>query len=290
MTAYAPSSPCGRGCLPRPGTVPLVRWPVRAVRLTLVVALLAAAMLVAVSLPLLTAVGRARVVRGWFRALLLACGVRLVTRGERLLSTPDARGTLIASNHVSWLDIAALLAVEPVRVLAKSDLRAWPVVGMLAARAGTLFIDRRRLRRLPATVAEIAAALRGGRSVLVFPEGSTWCGRTRGRFHPATLQAAIDSGAVVRPVLLRYRLADHSPTTAAAFVGDDSLLASVRRVVATRGLTAEVRFGPVLPAGDATRRSLAAAAYASVGGEDGASAGARLLDMIEAGRKTATCH
>ncbi len=262
MTAYAPSSPCGRGCLPRPGTVPPVRWPLRAARLTLVIALLGAALVVAVSLPLLTTDGRARVVRGWFQTLLLACGVRLDVRGERLLSTGDARiGTLIASNHVSWLDIAALLAVEPVRVLAKSDVRAWPVVGMLAARAGTLFIDRRRLRRLPATVAEIAAALRGGRSVLVFPEGSTWCGRTRGRFHPATLQAAIDSGAVVRPVLLRYRLADHSPTTAAAFVGDDSLLASVRRVVATRGLVAEVRIGPVLSPSGATRRSLATAAY-----------------------------
>jgi 1-acyl-sn-glycerol-3-phosphate acyltransferase len=233
--------------------------------LTLVVALLGAAMVVAVSLPLLTADGRARVVRRWFRALLHACGVRLVVRGERLLSTPDARvGTLIASNHVSWLDIAALLAVEPVRVLAKSDVRAWPVVGMLAARAGTLFIDRRRLRRLPATVAEIAAALRGGRSVLVFPEGSTWCGRTRGRFHPATLQAAIDGGTVVRPVLLGYWLADHTPTTAAAFVGDDSLLASVRRVVATRGLVAEVRIGPVLSPRDATRRTLAAATYAAL--------------------------
>ena len=115
-----------------------------------------------------------------------------------------------------------MLAVEPVRVVAKTDVRRWPVIGLLAARGGTLFIDRDRLRRLPATVAEIAGTLRDGQSVLVFPEGSTWCGRTQGRFYPATFQAAIDAGAPVRPVALRYRLADGTATTAAAFVGDDT--------------------------------------------------------------------
>ena len=111
--------------------------------------------------------------------------------------------------------------------VAKSDVRAWPVIGLLAARGGTLFIDRDRLRRLPAPWPRSPTRLRDGQSVLVFPEGSTWCGRTQGRFYPASFQAAIDAGAPVRPVALRYRLADGSPTTAAAFVGDDTLIASV---------------------------------------------------------------
>ena len=136
------------------------------------------------------------------------------------------------------------------------------MIGLLAARGGTLFIDRNRLRRLPATVAEIADTLRDGQSVLVFPEGSTWCGRTQGRFYPASFQAAIDAGAPVRPVALRYRLADGSLTTAAAFVGDDTLIASVLRVVATRGLVAELVVGPAAPTDTVTRparRAMAAA-------------------------------
>jgi len=63
----------------------------------------------------------------------------------------------------------------------------------------------------------------------------------------------------VRPVALRYWLADGSPTTVAAFVGDDTLLASVRRVVATRGLLVEVDVGPVADARRAARRSMATA-------------------------------
>jgi 1-acyl-sn-glycerol-3-phosphate acyltransferase len=175
---------------------------------------------------------------------------------------PTASGTLIAANHVSWLDIPAVLAVAPVRILAKSDVRDWPVLGMMAIRSGTIFIDRRRLRRLPGTVADIAAALRAGRDVLVFPEGSTWCGRTAGRFYPALFQAAVNAGAATVPVSLHYRLSSGEPTTAAAFVGDDTLLASVRRVIAARALVVEVEVRPPvfasLPAGAGSTGAVAA--------------------------------
>jgi 1-acyl-sn-glycerol-3-phosphate acyltransferase len=135
-----------------------------------------------------------------------------------------------------------------------------PLVGRLAVRGGTLFIDRERIRALPGTVAEIAGALRSGATVVAFPEGSTWCGREEGRFRPAVFQAALDAGVPVRPVAIRYRLAGGEPTTAAAFVGDDTLLASLRRVVATRGLIAEVTVDQEIPVGAyADRRALARA-------------------------------
>jgi 1-acyl-sn-glycerol-3-phosphate acyltransferase len=169
-------------------------------------------------------------------------------------------GVLVVSNHVSWLDILLVGAVCPGRMLAKREVAGWPVIGRFAVRGGTLFIDRERIRTLPDTVAEIAGALRGGATVVAFPEGSTWCGREEGRFRPAVFQAALDAGVPVRPVSIRYRLAGGEPTTAPAFVGDDTLLASVRRVVATRGLTAELTVDQEIPAGaHADRRALAGA-------------------------------
>ena len=245
-TGYSPTSACGRGCLPKAGTVPLVAWPVRVLRLMALIVVLLGGVGVALATPVLSRAARARAKRGWFRAMLRASGVRMrVVGGGPPAGGPT--GTLVTANHVSWLDIPAVLAVEPARVVAKSDVRGWPVIGLLAARGGTLFIDRNRLRRLPSTVAAIAGVLRDGQNVLVFPEGSTWCGRTQGRFYPAAFQAAIDAGAPVRPVALRYRLADGSLTTAAAFVGDDTLIASVMRVVATRGLVVELVSGDHVP-------------------------------------------
>jgi hypothetical protein len=134
----------------------------------------------------------------------------------------------------------------------------------MAASSGTVFIDRTRPRTLPATVADVAAALRAGGTVAVFPEGTTWCGRSSGPFRPAMFQAAIDAGAPIVPVTLRF-LADGTPTTLAAFLGEDTLLASFRRVVSARGLEVTLSAHPALHPGiQASRRSLARAAASAV--------------------------
>ncbi|WP_412744829.1 lysophospholipid acyltransferase family protein [Krasilnikovia sp. MM14-A1004] len=189
------------------------------------------------------------------RVLLALLGVRLVWRGP--LPRP---GSLLVANHVSWLDILALHAMVPVRLVAKREVRDWPGVGMLAAATGAIFLDRTRPRSLPRTVAEVSAALRAGRSVAVFPEGTTFCGARQGRFRPAMFQAAIDAGAPVAPVSIRY------DSTAAAFVGDDTLWSSVRRVAGLRGLTATLVAAPALrPTEGTDRRALARAAQSSTG-------------------------
>jgi 1-acyl-sn-glycerol-3-phosphate acyltransferase len=99
---------------------------------------------------------------------------------------------------------------------------------------------------------------------VAFPEGSTWCGRAQGHFRRAVFQAALDAGVPVQPVRLHYRFAT-GPSTAPAFVGEDSLLTSVWRVVMASGLVAEVDVRPVLaPGSHPDRRGLARAAQTVV--------------------------
>ncbi len=212
-------------------------------------------------LPVLRGSAAAAVSRG----IMAALGVRLVWRGPR-----PRPGSLLVANHVSWLDVTALLSVAPVKLVAKGEVRSWPGIGRLATVLGAIFLDRSRPRTLPATVAEVTAELRNGRSVAVFPEGTTYCGQgaddtggsghPRGRFRPAMFQAAVDAGAPVVPVSISY------DSTAAAFVGDDSLWESVRRVAALRTLTVTLVGSPALrPAEGASRKVLARAAQASIG-------------------------
>jgi 1-acyl-sn-glycerol-3-phosphate acyltransferase len=235
--------------------------PVRVGRLVAVFALLLAGGALLPVLPLLTARGRSAAGRRWARALLRGLGVRLVVRGRR-----PVRRALLVSNHVSWLDILVMLAVAPCRMLAKREVRNWPVIGWLAAAAGTVFIDRSRPKRLPRTVAEVGAALRAGAVVAVFPEGTTWCGSAAGRFRPAMFQAAIDARAVVVPVRLTFRLSDGESTSIAAFLGEDTLWASVRRVLRVRGLVITATAAPALhPDVTATRGTLARVAESAVG-------------------------
>lgn len=201
-------------------------------------------------------------------AMLDALDIRLEVQGGPL-SVPGRTGTLVVANHISWLDIISLLAVEPVTMLAKREVGEWPVAGSLVRRAGTLFIDRSTLRGLPDTVAMVSGQLRSGRSVMVFPQGVTWCAGTGGNFRRATFQAAIDAGAPIRPVTLDY-LQHGAPTTVAAFVGEDDFGNSVRRILRATGLTVRMRIHQPLPAlpGVDDRRSLAAQAQAAVCGAE----------------------
>src|SRR5258708_4712546 len=57
--------------------------------------------------------------------------------------TIPKRGLLI-SNHVSYVDIIALLSLAPAMFVAKSEVKSWPVMGLMAQLGGTLFIDRQR--------------------------------------------------------------------------------------------------------------------------------------------------
>ncbi|MDS0138248.1 MULTISPECIES: lysophospholipid acyltransferase family protein [unclassified Amycolatopsis] len=260
--AWMPASPCGDGCLTTDD--PVVGFPRRILRFAAAISVVVAAL---VSAPLLlVAPGRQRLLRLIFRGMLRAFGVRLDIRGGAdFLTAPAGRGALVVNNHISWLDIVAINALRPMRALAKKEIASWPVLGGLVRRGGSIFLDRERLTTLPATMAALADALRTGSLVSVTPEGTTWCGLASGRFTTATFQAAIDGGVPVRPIALRYRLADGRETSRPAFIGPESLIASLRRVAALRGLVLEIHVCPEIAPGRAeTRRELAALAESAV--------------------------
>lgn len=255
-----PASPCGTGCLG--GQEATVNRLVRALRITGLVAVVLVSLLSLLFLPVVGKKGRNWLTRAIFRAVLLAMGVRLLVHGE--IPGPG-RGALVVNNHTSWLDIVAVNAVRPMRAVAKKDIASWPVLGWLVTAAGSVYVDRENIRSLPGTVTTLADALRGGSMVNVTPEGTTWCGLTHGRFRPALFQAAIDGGVPVLPVALRFRLTDGTATTAPAFIGDETIIDSVRRTAALKGLVLEVHVrDEVAPGRAADRHELAALAERAV--------------------------
>jgi len=234
------------------------------VRLLSATSFLICGLFIAPCLPLLKTSRRERVVRWVFRTVLRAIGAKIEVRGRAHLEL-GGRGALVVNNHISWLDIVAVNAVRPMRAQGKKEIRRWPLIGRLATGAGTVYLDRESLRALPSGVAELTGALRAGSLVNVAPEGTTWCGMASGRFRPAMFQAAINAGVPVVPIALRYRLLDGRDTTAPAFIGDETLLTSVRRTARVRGLIVEAHVLPPIESDAAEdRRGLAALAQAAV--------------------------
>jgi 1-acyl-sn-glycerol-3-phosphate acyltransferase len=195
-----------------------------------------------------------RIIRYWSRGLLGILNVRLHVHGRM----PGGHApTLIVTNHVSWLDIWVIHSVSPVRFIAKSDIRGWPLLGWLVARAGTIFIQRTRRHdtaRINQTIHEVLAR---EERIGLFPEGTTTDGTHVLPFHASLFQPALASGARIVAAGIRYPGRDGRPNLDAAYFGERSLLESLRLILAQPQLRAELVFAGVVEPAGRTRRDLA---------------------------------
>jgi 1-acyl-sn-glycerol-3-phosphate acyltransferase len=115
------------------------------------------------------------------------------------------RASMVAANHVSWLDIFVISSARPTRFIAKSEIRDWPIAGWIAEEAGTLFMRRHEWRDTARTTERVHAALAGGDCVGLFPEGLTTEGDTLLKFHSSLFEAAVGNAAHVYPLQCHSR-------------------------------------------------------------------------------------
>ena len=200
-------------------------------------------------------------VQQWARGFLKVWRIELEVRGQ-----PPAQGPLLlVANHISWLDIPVMHAAGFCRFVAKSDIKRWPVIGMLATGAGTLYIERASRRDALRVVHHMRDALLRGEVVAAFPEGTTSNGIALLPFHANLIQAALSAHAPVLPVALQFIDGrTGQPSLAPIYVDDQTLVGSIWRTLTTPGTRAVVSYGqPQSPEGR-ERRAWAAELRAAV--------------------------
>lgn len=191
-----------------------------------------------------------RLICWWHNRLADILAIRISVEGHRPL--PPA---LLVSNHVSWLDIVVLGSLTHTHFLSKHEVRDWPVIGWLAARAGTLFI--RRGSGEAGTISEqIAERLRADGLLTLFPEGTTTDGREVRPFFSRLFAAAIDTGTDVIPVALRYHV-DGAFDPVAPYTDGQSLYENLRGLLVRDRTQVMVTFRHPISLHDHSRRQVA---------------------------------
>lgn len=258
--AWLPRASCDSSCI-RVDTMtashPAVVALRTAARIACAIVVFPAFALLALPLP-----GRSRLQRLYCRMMLRCLGVRITVSGGPIR---NLSGVLVVSGHVSWIDVFTIGSVLPGSFVARADLVDWPGLGRVVRLMKIIPIDRNDLRRLPGVVRAVADRLQAGKTVVAFPEGTTWCGVGYGPFKPAMFQGAIDAGRPVQPLRLSYHHRDGRRSTVPSFIGDDSLLQSIKRVITTRQTVCHVHVSSLQLPGD-DRRDLAARCEAAVRG------------------------
>ncbi|MBO6519321.1 MAG: 1-acyl-sn-glycerol-3-phosphate acyltransferase [Rhodospirillales bacterium] len=206
----------------------------------------------------------------WFRVCQKICGLRVRVKG-----LPHTAGaTLIAANHVSYLDIIVLGALVDARFVAKKDVAGWPLFGLLARLANTIFVSRER-RNAANDGGELRGALACGEKIILFPEGTSSNGLNVLPFKSALFSAVepkhVDPGVVMQPVSVAYaRYADGRKlkgdlTDLYAWYGDMTLAGHLLSVFGLKGCVVEVNFmPPIRPVAFPDRKSLAQACERAV--------------------------
>ncbi len=136
------------------------------------------------------------------RILLRASGVPVQI--ERDAGARLERPHVIVANHCSYVDSIVIAAAirEPHRFVAKGELGRSALRGFLNA-LGTLFVERSQPLESTQEVERLAAEVRRGSSLVVFPEGTfTHEAGVRG-FHLGAFQVAAAAGVPVVPATLR---------------------------------------------------------------------------------------
>lgn len=212
--------------------------------------------------PLVGLPTRQTLVRHWSKRLLRVMRIEVNVSGMPVSGLPG--NMLIVANHISWLDIFVLNALQPARFIAKAELKRWPLIGPMIQRCGTLFIERERRRDAHRVNEDARRVLAEGDVIAIFPEGTTTDGTELLPFHASLLQPVIDAAGHLQPVAIRYRSGDGAYSDAPAYVGDTSFMASFWRVLGERNLVVEVTLPEALPAQNRRRRELSRTAEALI--------------------------
>lgn len=137
--------------------------------------------------------------RFWGRLGITMAAIKLTVSGENYI--PDGP-IIVMSNHASNFDILAMQGYfpRPLSWIAKKELFKIPVFGWSMRRGGYIPLDRGDGRKALKSMDEAAQQVRGGTSVIIFPEGT----RTRdGQLLPfkrGGFLLAVKAGVPVVPV------------------------------------------------------------------------------------------
>lgn len=191
--------------------------------------------------PLVKKPVKLRLTRWWCKHLLSAFNIRVISKGH-IPPTHDLFNTMFVGNHISWADIHALNSLVPLRFVAKSEIRGWPIFGYLANKANALFIDRSKRHDAARIVDTTVTSLKAGDNLCLFPEGTTTDGTEMKSFKSSLIQAAIQAESTIWPVAIHYPHADGSINTEMAYAGETTLPESMQAVLRQKSPVVELTF------------------------------------------------
>ena len=210
--------------------------------------------------------GRGRIAMAYYAFLCRLLGIRVRVVGKPVLDRP----ALMVGNHTSWADILVIGSAAPVAFVAKSEVRRWPVIGLIAQLQRTVFVDRQRRQQTGNAITDMVQRLADNVPVVLFAEGTSSDGNRVLPFRSALIGAVRDAGnhdglkgrLVIQPLSVCYTGVQGLPLGRqhrylTAWYGDLDLMPHLSALVRRGAIDAVVTFGePVAADAEPDRKAL----------------------------------
>lgn len=177
-------------------------------------------------------------VQQWSRWLARIMGMRRVVIGD----PPEPPFCLVA-NHLSYIDVIVLHACTKGVLISRADVAKWPGIGFLARIAGTLFINRRRIRQIVDINEQIGQVLDRGDGILFFPEGTSTAGDDVTKFRSPLLNYPAALSYPVHFAAIDYKSDSFDVRMHVCWWADMTFVDHLYTLLSKPGFQARVRFG-----------------------------------------------
>lgn len=183
---------------------------------------------------------RAALLKFWGRVTFFIIGAHVRIEGR-----PPNAPFFLVSNHLTLLDIVMLSAGAGAAFVSRDDVETWPVIGYMAKKMNTIFIDRGNARDTMRVNELIGRALDSGLGVAVFAESRCGKGDAVLPFKAPLLQPVVQLGMPVYFATINYSTPPGAPPPAWAIVWREGVSFGQYCIDVLRlpGFSATIHFG-----------------------------------------------